>query len=150
MTVDDLLRVLMQKAGFQVVGQPTKGATQLRIVGRLPDNKGMGQWLLVVDQLLARAEQATWKVDISKQYLRRDGKLRFGWRLIFQGESLEADMQNIAAAVVSAPRPARVEVTEVPLLGASPDRNNGAATGKGAGPSGSFPVGPLAIRRMGG
>lgn len=128
--------------------------TQLRFIGRLPRNLGIQQWLVLMDFMYEKHERAPWKVDISKSYFRRtnDGKLVYAWRFIFQGERLGDRLDEIAAIVSAVPPAARQEVMEMPLVGASADRNNPSATGRGAGGVFSTPTGPLAVQRrnMGG
>jgi hypothetical protein len=144
--------MLQSKAGFQVVGEPTESENQLRIIGRLPGNQGIEPWLLVVRQMLLMSEEADWKVDVSKQYFLKNGKVVYGWRLIFQAIDVPSCLQAIIQSVVSAPKPTTREVMEMPLLGASADRNNMSVNGKGAGGVLSTAVGGAAIarRRMGG
>jgi hypothetical protein len=148
MNLKDLFQTLGQKSGFQVVGEPTADENQLRVIGRLPRNKGVQAWLLVVNALLARSEAAPWKIDVSKQYFRRQGHVVYGWRLIVRTESLSADMPDIIRTIATAPRPAQEEVTEMPLIGSSANRNDTTATGKGAGYSGKVAVGQFAAGRL--
>lgn len=156
-TSDEVLAALKRQGSFDVVNH-TVGAGQLRLLGRVPlKGPQAKRWLDLVDHLLGVCEEAPWKVDISKNYFRRDGELRFGWRLIFQTPSLEQHLGDIAAAierafVVGAPLPRNRELTEFPLAGVGPDRNMPIAGKRGAGSVGSVPIGPMAMQNkmMGG
>lgn len=149
-----LFQALWHKTRFQVVGTPTVSATQLRFIGRLPRNLGIQQWLVLMDTMYERHETASWKVDISKSYFKRttDRRLVYAWRFIFQGERLGDRLDEIVATINGVPLAARQEVMEMPLVGASPDRNNPSANGRGAGGVFNTPTGPAAIQRrnMGG
>ncbi len=108
----ELYQVLYAKAGFEVVNDHV-GEKQLRVLGRV-DNKRMPVWLVVIQRLLAKAEQSSWNVDISKQYFLRDGKLLFAWRVIFQGDEIGGHLQEIADIATEAPV-MRQEIMEVPI-----------------------------------
>ena len=135
---------LNQKSGFEAVSN--KGTDkQLRLLGRVP-NALLPTWLQLIQRLLSAAETATWDLDVSKQYFLRGGKLVFGWRLIFQGEDLSTHFSSVVAIINSVQRVQQV-LDEVPLY-SNPNRNSLSGTGKGAQPSGSAVVGPLAMQQI--
>jgi hypothetical protein len=139
----DLYIALSTKAKFEMVTE-TVSETQLRIIGRLPQ-QAMSNWLLIMDRLLESMDTATWKVDISKQYFRRAGKVLFGWRLIFVGDDILSQLPAVIAIITNAPK-AKALVDEAPLFG-SRGRNE-LSNGRGAQSSLSASVGPMAIARM--
>jgi hypothetical protein len=139
----DLYVALYNKAKFEMVTE-TVSDTQLRIIGRLPQ-QAMSNWLLIMDRLLENMENATWKVDISKQYFRRADKVLFGWRLIFVGDSILSQLPEVIATITNTPK-AKTLVEEAQLFG-SRGRNE-LSNGRGAQSSLSASVGPMAIARM--
>jgi hypothetical protein len=146
----DLINVLAAKARFEAV-DVAEQPNQIRILGRVRQDgtsTTMDNWLLMMNSIAEREEQpgCKWKVDISRKYFRRAGKLIFAWRLIIQGEELSVLLQEVIAAAQGAPLSSRNEVTEVPL-GARGDRN-ALVRGKGAGASGTVPVGPWALQGL--
>ncbi len=142
-----LVQALSQRTGYQVVGKPDITETKISFIGRLPVSQSLDQWLIIVNQLNARSGKG-WTGDISKYYFNKaNGRLVYAWRLIFVASDIAAAIPDIVAAVRSAPMAARQEVTEVPLIGASPNRNDPSVTGKGAGLFERTAVGPMAIRR---
>ena len=128
-TLNDLKNLLGSKTGFVTLDQQAS-ENQLRVVGRVPPNAS-SHWVLVVHRLLSVSEAASspWKVDISRQYfLRAAGnskKLFYSWRLIFQAPKITEQLQAILNAINTAPKPARVELQEYPLTGASRNHVNG-------------------------
>lgn len=149
--IDHLKNLLRDRAGFEVV-DASSGASQLRLVGRVPPNAS-AQWVLIVHRLLVMSKKADWKVDISRNYFLKEltsgPKLFYAWRLIFQAGNVEEQLQSILDAVNNAPRPARVELQEYPLPGAGKHRNE-PKNGKGAGSIGQMPLGISAARSGGG
>lgn len=147
--ISDLVAALNQRAGFELVEQ-SKTARQIRLLGRVPlDRAGlnMNNWLIVTRQLLLRSAQGTaWTTDISKDYFLRNEKLVFAWRIILQADTIEAHLAEITSVVNTTPPSSRSEVTEMPLAGASPDRNSTAGGRRGAGPVDRVPIGPLAVQ----
>lgn len=145
MKVEDLVRTLKMRGGYEVV-KNTSGANRLRLLGRVPSQLMKG-WLIIVQQLLVRNEQAPWDVDISRQYFLNEGKVMFGWRLIFQGESIEQHFVDIITTITNSPRP-RATVEEQPLAGASASRNRQTPSSlKGAAPVGKAVVGKM-VRQL--
>ena len=113
---------------------------KLRFTGRVPsDPESQGLWTLVMQRLRLAERSHPWTADISKLYFIKDGsdKLLYIWRIIFQAPDLAAHYADIINIVKTTPRLARVEVTEIPMPGAS---------SKNVGPMGTIPTGPMAAR----
>lgn len=144
MSSGHLYAALHALAGVQVIpGTETRTEVQLRFMVRIQPGAPTQRWLGVVDQLLTAADaqlasgKPAWTVDISKQYFRRP-HLKYGWRLIFQGQGLDPHLHALATSL----RPIQVrsrELDEIPLYG-SPSRS------KTAGPMGTVALGPAAVR----
>jgi hypothetical protein len=142
MNIEDLVRTLKMRGGYEVV-RNNSGANQVRLIGRVPSQLVKG-WLIIVQQLLVRNEQAPWSADISKQYFLQAGRVMFGWRLIFQGEDIKQHFVDIITTITNSPRP-RATVEEQPLAGASASRNRQTPGSlKGAAPAGKAVVGRMA------
>jgi hypothetical protein len=149
----EIVSVLAQRSGFEALSVE-EGLEQLRIAGRVrAEGNNTGNWSLIINQLLIASENnAPWKVDISRHYFRQNTnqgrRMFYCWRLIFRvsANDLPAAVSIIIGAIRSAPVARAKEVEEMPLTGASRFRNE-VRNGKGAGASGTLPVGPLAIRR---
>lgn len=145
----DVYAALLQKSGLEVL-QEKETDKQLRIMGRSP----VERWpffLPVIDRLLRVSDTpgGAWTCDISKQYMRRNDKVLYAWRLIFQAPTgLAAQYENIASVIRSAPAPSRVEVTSMLLPGHKKGQIRGGvdAKGKGASKAGTL---PMAITRGG-
>lgn len=147
----DLIKVLSSKSQFEPV-DVQEGANQIRILGRVRQDgttTPMDNWLLMMNAIATREEQpgCAWKVDISKKYFRRGNKFIFAWRLIIQGEGVADLLPELISVVGGAPLSSRNEVTEIALLGARGDRNT-PTKGKGAGVTGTIPVGPMSPGAM--
>lgn len=140
-TARELYTALQQKAGFEVV-EVSEGPKQLRIIGRVHTNY-VSQWKLAMHHLLTKEQESAWKVDISKKYFLRNDNVFYGWRLIIQAENVPAHYAGIIQAlqITSGGN----EVTEVPLIGASSNRN----TRTNVGPIGKVPLGSAAPLREG-
>ncbi len=146
MTVDELISVLQTRAGFETV-KKNGSANQLRLIGRVP-MPIVPNWLIIVQRLLLRNEDAAWSVDVSKSYFLKAGRVAFGWRLIFQAKGIGQYIPDIAQTIVNAPRP-KVTVEEQPLAGASANRNRQTPGSlKGAAPTGKSVVGPVARQML--
>jgi hypothetical protein len=145
MALDDLKSTLHNRAGYQVV-EGSSSENQIRLVGRVPPN-AMSYWVLIVHRLLVVSGQSPWKVDISKTYFLREmksgKKLFYAWRLIFQATGVMEHVPHIVETINNTPRPSKVELTEFPLTGYSPNRNR-LVNGKGAGSVDRMPLGPMA------
>lgn len=147
---------LRKKVGFEVVSD-TETPNQLRVLGRIPeDSLGLNgnNWKIVTYRLLKAMDSRPWKVDVSKSYFikKETGKLVFAWRILLQGDGIAQHYADVINLIDTSPS-ARVEVTEIPLGGGNEGgRNNTAGGRRGAGPMGSIPTGPLAVRnkQMGG
>jgi hypothetical protein len=149
-TLSQLFSALRKKVGFEVVSH-NESPNQLRILGRIPEDVGGlngNNWKILKYRLLMAMKDRPWKVDLSKSYFIKEEtqKLVFAWRILLQGADVAQHYTDILNLVTSSPKSARVEVTEIPLGGASADRNNTAGGRRGAGPSGSVLVGPMAVR----
>ena len=135
-TPDDIVGTLKQRAGFELI-EVEQSDARLRLVGRIQSPNGVRNdaWILVMQQLLLRAEKAKWNGDISRQYFIRHldsgPKVFYTWRIIFQGLAAKEDFQDVVATILNAPVPARVELEEIALAGVGRDRNSG-VRGKGA------------------
>lgn len=141
-TAKDLYTVFFQKAGIEVVEADEK-PNKLRLICRLQKSFG-DQWKLVMHRLLTAETGAPWKIDISKKYFLRANQVFYGWRIILDGDSLPQHYETLMAIISSSPTATRAMVEEVPLVGASPNRN----TRTNVGAVGTVAVGPGA-RRMG-
>lgn len=141
---------LKLRCGFEVV-QVTPSEKQLRILGRLPQLR-MGDWLLTIHHIITHVTDNSpgWTVDISKHYFLRGPKVVFAWRLIFQGPDIVRQVPSIINTINGSPRSNRTEINEMPLIGASADRNAQSPTGKGAGLMGTVAVGPSMKARLSG
>jgi hypothetical protein len=133
-----LLHTLNHRCGFEAVNH-TLTDNQVRISARVA-KEGMPNWLLVMDALIDANETAEWNADLSKQYFKRNGRLIYCWRIIFQGAGISQQLPAITSAIQKAPRAARI-VDEQPLAGASASRNT-LRRGKGAQNPLSARVGP--------
>lgn len=146
--LQDLINVLANKARFEPVDIDEK-PTNIRILGRVRTDgprSAMDNWLLMMNAIAEREERegCTWKVDISRKYFRRGGRLIFAWRLIIQGSDLENELKEVIQAASMAPSSTpRGEIEEIPL-NVSGNRNV-MRNGKGAGLSGQVLAGPAAI-----
>lgn len=134
----ELTDLLAKKAQFELVDLQD-GPSQIRIMGRVRSdgtNANISNWLLVIRDLLTREKEqsCTWRVDVSKSYFLKGPKVVYGWRLVFQapGMDVRSCITDILAAVRRAPPATNIMVDEMPLMGASPDRNT-PNRGKGAG-----------------
>jgi hypothetical protein len=150
-TVQDLINVLASRAKFEPVEVDEK-PTQIRMLGRVRTDahaSAMDNWLAMMNAIAEREEHegCTWKVDISRKYFRRNGRLIFAWRLIIQGENLEASLPELVAAAQSTAAVAKSyrELDEIPLPGVRGDRN-AHINGKGAGATGKVLTGPMAVQ----
>jgi hypothetical protein len=148
-SVTELVRAMNQKAGFELVDQASS-PSQLRLLGRVPlDRAGLNlnNWLLVIRQLLLHSPKAAWKADISKNYflLGKSDKVVYAWRIILQADAIEPHLAEITALVNGSPQSSRSEVTEMPLAGASADRNSTVGGRRGAGPVDRVAIGPMAV-----
>lgn len=142
---------MQKKAGFEAVSVSEPSPTQLRALGRIPEDLGgmnMGNWKILMYRLYSVMDDRPWKVDISKSYFikKETGKLVFAWRVIVQGEDLAKHLPEITQIVTSSPVSARAEVTEIPLAGAAGNRGKVTGGRRGAGPSSQVLVGPAAAQ----
>lgn len=136
-TLRDVLQALHARGGFECIEQ-AEAENQVRLLGRVP-MAGTSNWLLIVHQLLSRMTSEPWKVDISKNYFHRAGKVVFAWRLIFQGTGIANQYGSISGAIAGTPSSNRSETMEQPLVGASSLRME-TRNGKGASSVGTAPL----------
>lgn len=143
----DLQEALTQRGKFEIVRVTVlpseKMPSQLRILGRSPPAR-WSFFSLVVNQLLEASDRPgnPWTCDISKQYMRRDGLVRYGWRLIFQAKDLNKQYDSIVSTLLATPAPARVEIDSIMLPGykAGDVRGGVNAKGKGTSAGGTAPM----------
>lgn len=135
------LYAALQQKGLEIVEADEK-PRQLRIIGRLHKNYG-DQWKLVIHRLLTVEVTTIWKADISKKYFLRAGQVFYAWRILFQAENISQFYGDITKTILATPAPTRSMVEEIPLVGASGNRN----TRSNVGAVGSVPIGPLAAQR---
>jgi hypothetical protein len=162
-TLEDLLALLHQRAGFEAVNQ-TVDVTRVQVLGRVLDKGENARNWRAIKLAMLRASRAssTWKLDLSRSHFLLDDDERWAWRLIFSGEGIESQLPAVIESVIVAltpppvPKPPAQELTEMPLPGVTADRNNPQGGRRGAGTIGgtfgNVPLGPAAIqsRRMGG
>lgn len=144
-TLDDLKGILLKRGGFTAV-EAKASETQIRLEGRVPPNAST-HWILVARALLMAARRNPgWSVDYSKHYFVQDGdKMRYAHRLIFQAPDISAALEGIIRTVQGAPYPARVELQEVPLVGAGAHRES--TGGRGAFSVDKAPLAPAMMAR---
>lgn len=123
-----LYQVLGERAGFEVVNQ-TVSENQVRIIHRI-SKEGMPNWLNVMESLFDASEAATWDIDLSKQYFKRNSQVVYGWRIILQGSNVIEQLSSVIEAVKVAPRAVQ-SIDEQPLVGASSSRRGINVKGKG-------------------
>lgn len=150
MELTPLKTALKTRLGFEVV-QGTGNAKQIRVLGRLPNNR-MGDLLVFVHHIhigWLERKNPGWTADISKLYFPhpQSKKVVFGWRFIFGADDVEKHLPDITNAILSTPGSSRVEVMEVPLVGASRNRDS-LVRGKGVQASEKAVVGPMALALM--
>jgi len=146
--ISSLSQTLKMRSGYELVSC-SEAPNQVRILGRVPGEM-MDTWKVMMSALLDASERASWNIDISKQYFKRQGHLVFGWRIILQGQDVADRLLEVCEVVSNAPR-AKVVVEEQRLYGASANRN-APRGGKGAQGVLTAVVGPMAIaaQRSGG
>jgi hypothetical protein len=138
-SLNQLKAALAQKTTFEVVSATFEGG-KVRLLGRVRPTQNTGMLLKVMSNLLAAADSADWNMDASKQYFLRNGRLTYGWRFIFQGQDIEANLLKIVA-VIAGTKHVVQQLTEVRLHGGGLDRNVPSPGGKGAAPTGKARVG---------
>lgn len=148
MTIEELCKSLNRKAGLETVSNSST-PNQIRLIGRVP-TQGISTWLSIMERLLIRSESTKWKVDLSKQYFIRGGKLMYGWRIIFQSpEPIEEHLADIEGIISNTPAPIG-ESDEFHLYG----NVNRTVLKRGKGAQGVLNpvVGPMALQmaKMGG
>lgn len=150
MDLNPLKTALRTKLGFDTI-QATPSTKQIRLLGRIPMNR-MGDVLIFVHHIhinWLERKSPGWTADISKLYFPhpQTKKVVFGWRLLFGAEDTEKKLGDIINAVASTPGSSRVEVMEVPLVGASRNRNT-LVRGRGVQETEKAAVGPIALSRL--
>ncbi len=151
-TKTDLLQALVQRIPGLDIRSENESANKFRIIMRVPsERERLAYFWPILHLLLLTADkpESAWKLDASKQYLVRNGKLFYGWRFIFQtgdGSELAAYYAEIIKIIHSAPRPARVELDSILLPGYQKGQVRGGTNERGKGSSSAESV-PLAVRR---
>lgn len=141
MTIEDLVKVLKVKAGFEVVNKMATD-NRIQLYGRVPGSaERMLAALFVLLQLDAQSEISC---DLSRQYILKNGKMVYRWRLIFQTPEIATRIKDIVRVVNGAPTP-QASLEEFPLPGVTGDRG-ALKNGKGAQHLGGARVGPAAMR----
>lgn len=132
-TKANVYAALMQKCGFEVL-EELENAKQLRISGRSHRDR-WGFFAPVILQLLEAEEKpgATWTCDISKKYIKHNGKILYTWRLIFQGNDLAKQYPSIISTIMASAQPARVELTRQLLPGYKEGDVRGGVNARGKG-----------------
>lgn len=131
---------LHEKTGAELLNE-TSNERQLRFMMRVRRGPTTTLWLGVIDHLIMLGDQQLstqkpeWTIDISKQYFRRP-ELKYGWRIILQGQELASHYEMLANEVRGVQVQA-AQITEVRLYG-SPNRKSGGLYGQ-------VLVGPLAL-----
>lgn len=132
--VEQVKAALLRRSSFEPVLISGKDH-QLRLVGRVTVSRPIQDWNMLIEHLLrSSADVLEWSVDISKNFMLKEGSLVWGWRLIFQGdftdESIVRDIVNQIESFTADTGAARFEVTEQPLIKHS--ARNRVHNGKGA------------------
>jgi hypothetical protein len=134
-TVRDIQAALQRKTSFELINEPLETDKQLRLEGRVIDDKmktNIANWHLLI-VALSDGAPGVWSVDISKKYFRRGNVPIYTWRLIFQGEDLKSKYDVIAKAIVGSPNAAGGQLSEFPLFGVPADRNPTVRATRGGG-----------------
>lgn len=145
--VEQFVQTLSRQAMVEVI---TRVAADDRLTlefrVKAPPGQKNQHWLLVCYAILLAGGDVPWGIDISRRYflraVRRSKKMYYCWRLIvkYSGHPKDDVLNKMIAAINGAPKPAVLELEEIGLYGAR-------YPGGMAGPSGSIPVGPMAIER---
>lgn len=132
----NLYSVFLQKCGLEVVKD---NLTERRLRGIFRLHKDRWNFFVpVLHRLLTKSDDPStnWNLDASKHYFLSDGKVRFGWRLIFEApDGIEQYLQEISTVVASAPSPARVEISSMILPGYKEGQTRGGVNARGKGSS---------------
>jgi len=138
-TVAELLGAMRQKVGFEAVQQRAEGG-QIYLVGRIR-GQTIGNILIFVHRLLLAAKTAPWNADASQNYMLKNGQLVKGWRIVIYTDDQASTLDQVLQVLRSSPAARQPQVDEIPLAGASPDRNAPNARGKGAALTGQAFIG---------
>lgn len=117
------LKTALRQRGFETLSEEP-GPQRLVLVGRVHPTHTQS-WQLVLRHLLFTAKRnSRWSIDLSRKYvlLGDDERLAYAVRIILTSTELEADMRHVSACIQGAPRPARPELTSIPLH-VNPNRN---------------------------
>jgi len=121
------LAMAVEASGFATVIKKTEPSGSVRLLCRVSDKR---VWCALLEYVLGRKKD--WTEHVCQQYFMNDGKLVYGWNFILNAEDVDAAVANAcklfdAATVFTTttkPRKrTRGPVDEVPLVGASPNRN---------------------------
>jgi hypothetical protein len=140
-----LLAALQKKGGFELVAAVPK-PTRLQLYGRV-QNVDTDRMLSVLYSLLVHSERDTdLTFDGSRQYILKEGRVVYRWRLIFASPNLETRLDQVVAVISGSASP-QMQLDEFPLPGAAAHRNN-LRNGKGVQSDvDKASVGPRAISR---
>lgn len=126
-----LYNALGERMGGELIaGSETYTPNQLRFMIRVHSGPPTTRWLGIVQHLLTVSKKASpaWSIDISKQYfVDPGGSLRYGWRVILQGQLIAGYLEEVAREVRSAEVKGS-QIEEVRLNG-SPTRRVGGLMG---------------------
>lgn len=113
---------------FEVV-EVRAGVAQVFLIGRVKQDNEKIFLEKVIAPVLAAIERAK-EVEghVCKQFLLKNGTVRYGWTISFAANNLKAAAHAICEAISSAIP--RVEVTESPLMGSGPSAGATGAGGK--------------------
>lgn len=140
-TVDDLSTALRHNTGYEAV-QKYGDDDQIVLLGRI--NGSVNDLLIVSHQLQVAALEEEWSHELAKVYVLKGRKLVHGWRVVFEGPSIQETIQSLIKIISKSPKAKKKELDSVELPGGGrhrlPER-----MGRGAAPLGKALVGPAAI-----
>lgn len=129
----------LESTGLAEPVKATHGEGRISILCRVTEGNEK-KWIELVRQLLIAAqEDKNWQAHICRNYFLREDpdigyKLVWGWNVSIHSLNLTIALDDVVSIVKGKPikitGPAK-EITEFPLVGASPTRNMPNASGKG-------------------
>ena len=123
----DKLAAAVESSGFATVIKKTEPEGSVRLLCRVSDKKS---WCALLEYVLGRKKD--WTEHVCQQYFISGGKLVYGWNFILTADDVNAAVADAcklfdAATVFTMHKPPkrvrRGSIDEVPLVGASPNRN---------------------------
>lgn len=128
MTNAEKLASAIEATGYAIVIKKTEPAGSVRLLCRVSDKRA---WCALLEYVLGRKKD--WTEHVCQQYFMNEGKLVYGWNFILNATDIDTAVENAwrlfkaAATVTRVPKIKRKahkgSVDEVPLMGASPNRN---------------------------